>query len=365
VADLAGQMLAYGTRKHDRLAFQKALDDIAADEQAGSEFSLQVLSSQFRAGMALLAENELQPAFPAGAYAVVQREAEQSLAGTLVSPEYLFGRAAEKAIVPAGDAALREATPQTVAATSLADMKAYYGRAFRPDLTTIVVVGDVTAADARQVVMQDFGGWTGVGPTPAIDLPAIPPSHASSAQVPDSSSVQDSVVLTESVPMSVSDPDRYTLMLGNTILGGGFSSLLYDDLRVRGGYVYSVESSLDWTRTRCTYSVSFGADPDKVSAAAALAVRDLARMQTAPVSEAALIRAKAQTLRRLPMQRASVEGLARLYLRLVDLGLPLDTPQVAARHYFDTTAAGVQAAYAKWLRPGDLARVVKGPAVTQ
>jgi hypothetical protein len=34
---------------------------------------------------------------------------------------------------------------------------------------------------------------------------------------------------------------------------------------------------------------------------------------------------------------------------------------VAAQHYFDTTAAAVQAAYAKWLRPADLARVVKGP----
>ncbi len=361
VADLTGQMLNFGTRTHDRLAFQKALDDIAADEQAGSDFNLQVLSSQFRKGLALLAENQLQPAFPPGAYAIVQRQAEQSLAGMLQSPDYLFGRATGKAIVPPNDPTLREATPKTVAATTLADVKAYYSRAFRPDLTTIVVVGDISPADARQAVLADFGGWKAPGPTPAIDLPPIPPSHASAAQVPDSSSVQDSVVLTESLPISVRDPDRYTLMLGNTILGGGFSSRLYNDLRVRGGLVYTVESALDWTRTRCTYSVSFGADPDKVNQAAALAVRDIAQMQTTPVSDAELTRAKAQTLRRLPMQRASVEGLARLYLRLIDLDLPLDTPHIAAQHYFDTTAASLQAAYAKWLRPTDLARVVKGP----
>jgi zinc protease len=361
VSDLAGQMLTYGTQRHDRLAFQKALDDIAADEQAGSQFSLQVLTNQFRPGMALLAENELQPAFPANAYAVVQRQAEQSLAGTLQSPDYLFGRATDKAVVPPNDPMLREATPKTVAATALADVKTYYSRAFRPDLTTIVVVGDISADDARRAVLADFGGWKAPGPTPAIDLPPIPPSQPSSAQVPDSSSVQDSVVLTESLPISVSDPDRYTLMLGNTILGGGFSSRLYNDLRVRGGYVYTVESALDWTRTRCTFSVSFGADPDKVNDAAALTVRDIAQMQKTPVSNAELTRAKAQTLRRLPMQRASVEGLARLYLRLNDLGLPLDTPQIAAQRYFDTTAASLQAAYAKWLRPADLARVVKGP----
>jgi zinc protease len=365
VSDLVSQMLNYGTQQHDRLAFQKALDDIAADEQAGAEFSLQVLRSQFRAGMALLAENQLHPAFPAGAYKIVQRQTEQSLVGQLQSPDYLFGRAGEKAIVPPGDPALREATPDTVAATSLADLRAYYAAAFRPDLTTIVIIGDITPEAAKQVVIDSFGHWTASGATPHIDLPPIPPSRASFAHVPDSSSVQDSVVLTESVPMSITDPDRYTLMLGNTILGGGFSSRLYNDLRVRGGYVYTVDSSLDWSRTRASYGVSFGADPDKVARAATLAVRDIGQMQTSPVSDTELARAKAQTLRRLPMQRASVEGLAHLYLRLVDLDLPLDTPQIAAKHYYDTTAAEVEAAFAKWLRPGDLARVVKGPDVIQ
>ena len=363
VSGLVGQMLRYGTERHDRLAFQKALDDIAADAQAGGEFGLQVLSAQFSAGMALLAENQLHPAFPAGAYRVVQKQAEQNLAGLLQSPDYLFDRAAQKAVVPQGDPALRQATPQTVAATSLADLRAYYHAAFRPDLTTIVVVGDVTQADARRVVEASFGGWTNPGPTPHIDLPPIPPSRTSQAQVPDSSSVQDSVMLTQSVPISVKDPNRYTLMLGNTILGGGFSSRLYNDLRVRGGTVYSIDSSIDFFRTRCTYSVSFGADPGKVAAATSLALRDIGQMQSAPVSEAELLRAKAQTLRRLPMQRASVAALAHLYLRLIDLDLPLDTPQTAARHYYDTTIADVQAAFAKWLRPADLARVVKGPAV--
>ena len=52
-------------RKHDRLGFQKALDDIAAQASAGSRFSLKVLTPEFEHGMALLAENELHPAFPA------------------------------------------------------------------------------------------------------------------------------------------------------------------------------------------------------------------------------------------------------------------------------------------------------------
>ena len=134
---------------------------------------------------------------------------------------------------------------------------------------------------------------------------------------------------------------------------------------MKSGYVYSVESQIDWSRTRCEYSVSFGADPDKVGRARALVVQDVRDLQSNPVSDTELTRAKAQMLRRLPMQRDSVDSVAALYLRLVELGLPLETPQVAAQHYYDATAAQVQAAFKTYLRPDDLAQVVKGPPVLQ
>jgi zinc protease len=365
VADLVAKLFDYGTTSHDRLGFQKALDDIAAQEQAGSRFALKVLAPEFEHGMQLLAENELHPAFPEDAFNIVRRQTAQSLAGLLQSPDYLFKRAIEKAVVPAGDPQLRQATPASVMGLKLADVRGYYQAAYRPDLTTIVIVGDVTPEDARRVVTADFGAWAGQGATPSIDLPPIGPNKPASLHVPDSSSLQDSVALAESVQLPVSNPDRYNLMIGNTILGGGFSSRLYADLRVRTGYVYSVDSQLDWGRTRCYYSVSFGADPDKVGPARALVAQDIRALQTIPVTDAELTRAKAQMLRRLPMQRASVDAIAALDLRLVDLGLPLDTPQVAAKHYYEATAAQVQAAFKTWLRAEDLAEVVKGPAVSQ
>ncbi len=146
--------------------------------------------------------------------------------------------------------------------------------------------------------------------------------------------------------LPVTNPDRYNLMVGNTILGSGFSSRLYRDLRVKSGYVYSVDSQIDWTRTRCYYSVGFGADPDKVGPGAGAGGAGHTRPAGQPrSSDTELTRAKAQMLRRLPMQRASVDAVAALYLRLIDLGLPLDTPQVAAQHYYDATAGQVQAAF--------------------
>ncbi len=366
ISQIAGDLFSYGTKNLDRLAFQKALDDISATESAGSSFSLKVLTPQFETGMKLLADNELNPAFPPQAFAVVQRQTAEGLAGELQSPDYLFKRAVTRAIVPANDPALRQATPKTVMALRPQDLQEFYQTAYRPDLTTIVVAGDVTPDQAKRVVSETFGGWKAQGPAPQVDLPPIGLNTMSHAQVPDPTSVQDTVGLAETVPIRVTNQDRFTLMLGNTILGGGFFSRLYRDLRIKTGYVYSVESSLNWDRTRSDYTVSFGCDPQNVAKARGLLVSDIKAMQSAPVTDLELTRAKAQMLRRLPMQRDSIDGMAGLFLRLSDLGLPLDTPDQGARRIFAATAAQIQDAFKTYLRPDDLAEVVKGPTpVTQ
>jgi zinc protease len=362
IASLMRGLFEYGTETHNRLAFREAVDGIAARVNAGPNFSLQALTPAFEDGMRLLAENELHPAFPSEAFTVVRGQLEQSVAGQLKTPGYLVRMALKRAIVPDGDPSLRQSTPDSVMALRPEDLRAYYNATFRPDLATIVVVGDVTVEQARRVVNETFGGWAASGPTPVIDLPPVEPSKPSRARVADGNSLQDSVTLAETVAVPVTSPDRYTLLLGNVILGSGFSSRLYQDLRIQSGYVYSVGSDLDWSRSRANYSVSFGADGANVEKARALVLRDLKAMQTVPVSDAELSRAKAEVMRRLPMQRASVHGIAGEYLHLAELGLPLDSAQRAAERYLAITAPEIQQAFSRWLRPDDLAEAVKGPA---
>ena len=121
-------LFSYGTKNLDRLAFQKALDDIAADESAGFNFSLQVLKQDFSRGVQLLADNELNPALPSDAFDVIKPETAQFVAGRMKSPGYRAGRALNTALLPEGDPALRETTPQTVSSLTLDDVKQYYAK---------------------------------------------------------------------------------------------------------------------------------------------------------------------------------------------------------------------------------------------
>ncbi|MGA9851816.1 MAG: pitrilysin family protein [Gammaproteobacteria bacterium] len=355
-------LFSYGTTSLDRIAFQTALDNIAAQESAGTDFSVQAPVADFERAVQLLADNELHPALPPRAFQVVQMQTARLVAGQLQSPDYLFERAGIKALVPAHDPTLREATPQTILGLKLADVQKYYQQAFRPDLTSIVVIGNVTPAEAESVVEKYFGSWKAQGSKPVTNLPSIPLNAPSAAVVPDKTSVQDTVSLMQTLGVNLFSPDRYALQLGNQVLGQGFyASRLYRDLREKAGLVYTVSSTFTLTPTRGIFGVEYGSDPGKVEQARALIVRDLTEMQTTPVTAVELHRAKALVLRGIPLKQSSVDSIADGLLTYATDGLPLNEPVVAARHYMQLTAPEVQAAYKKWIRPADMVEIVKGP----
>lgn len=363
IDDVIDGLFDYGTQSLDRLAFHKALDDIAASETGGHFFSLHVLKKYFPAGVQLLAANELTPRLPADALAVVRKEDAELVAGQLESPSYRAGRALEKALLPMNDPELREATPQTVSSITLDDVKAYFHKVFRPDLTEIVVIGDITPEQARREFENCFGAWKADGPKPDIILPPVPHNPPSSIDVADPTSVQDSVVLSEELGINRFDPDYYALQLGNHVLGGGFyATRLYHDLRQVTGYVYNVDDTINANRTRAAYTVNYGCDPANVSKAAALVRRDLKLMQTQDVTPAELQQAKALLLRQIPLSESSEDAIAGALLGRATLGLPLDEEMRAAERYIAMTAGEVRSAFARRIRPDDLVTVVRGPA---
>jgi len=180
--------------------------------------------------------------------------------------------------------------------------------------------------------------------------------------VPDASRVQDRVILAQTLALTRTDPDYYPLELGNAVLGGSFyATRLSIDLRKNSGLVYSVGSYLQAGRTRGVYIVEYASDPQNVLKAASMVSRELAAMQTTPVGDDELTRAKACLVRQLPLSEAGVPEIAQGLLSRVDQGLPLDEPTNAARHYIALDAQGVQDSFRKWLRPQDLVRVSEGP----
>jgi zinc protease len=356
------KLFSYGTKSLDRLAFQKALDDIGANESAGVDFSLQVLPDQFERGVQLLADNELSPALPGDDFKIIQEQLAAAVAGEIKSPGHIASHALTVALFPKNDPARRETMPDSVKSLTIQDVRHYYQSAFRPDLTTIVVIGHVAPENAVAVISKHFGNWRADGEKPNTLFPSAPMNSVSVTHVPDASRVQDKITLAETLQLTRTNEDYYALQLGNHVLGGGFyATRLYRDLREKSGLVYFVDSSFTVGLTRGVYQVEYACDPPNVSKARAVILRDLKDMQAKKVTAQELHQAKLMLLRDIPLAESSVDYIANGWLAYSALGLPLDERVHAGRIYVKLDAQDVQSAFAKWLRPDDLVQVTQGP----
>jgi zinc protease len=338
------------------------LDDIAASVSVGTDFSLQVLADHFDGGVRLLADNLLHPALPDTAFQIVKDQVKAVAAGRNQSPDELTHRALKTALLPRNDPALHWATPDTVSAITLEDVRNYHAAVVRPDETIIVVIGDVTPEKAESVISKCFGSWKAEGPKPTLVLAPVPPNGSGTVSVPDKSRVQDEVILAETLGVTRSNPDYYALNLGNHVLGGGFyATRLYRDLREQTGLVYTVGVDLEADKTRGTYTVTYASDPSNVGRARAIVEHNLKRMQTEPVGADELRRAKAMLLREIPLAESSLSSIARGFIHESALDLPLDEPSRAAHGYMALTPQQVRSAFARRLRTKDLVQVTEGP----
>jgi zinc protease len=361
-ARLLTTLFDYGSTTLDRDAYHKALDDIAATESGGTDFGVAALSEHFDRAVQLLADNQLHPALPQEGFTVQQETLARTLAGEMQSPQYKMMKSLMEGLLPKGDPELRRATPDTVNKLTLQNVKDYYAKTYRPDLTTIVVVGNITPEQAKATVERYFGQWKAQGPKPDVISKPVATNPAGYTVVENPYASQDQVLMGQMLELNMHNPDRYALQLGNNVLGGnGFASRLMTDIRVKHGYAYGAGSGMRFDRSRSIFFVQYGSDPDKVAPVDGLVRQNLIDMQNTPIKNDELDNARQYEIRSIPVSVASINDIARSLLGWAWHDEPLDQPMVAAKHFLTMTPEQVQAAFKKYLKPQNLMQVVQGP----
>jgi zinc protease len=361
VADITAQLLPFGTTTYNRLELRKQLDDIAADVNAGTTFSMTALSNQFDRGVALLADEELHPAFPAQNFGIIKEQSVSSMPGVMSSPDYRESVALNKALYPPDDPTQIRETDKTVAAVTPESVRDWFTTAYRPDLTTVAVIGDVTPDQVKTTFEKYFGAWKASGPKPNVFLPPVANNKPGSVQVPDPTRVQSQVTYMQTNGLTRDNPDWAALAVANASFGSGGSSILFHDVRDLHGLVYGIGSRFDARKNRGNFGIYFASDPDKIVAAQNLAFADLTGIMTKGVSDDDLARGKAMLVSQIPLRQQSFSGIAGQLIGYAELGLPLDQYVVDAQREVGTTNASVVQALNKWVRPNDFVRVILGP----
>jgi zinc protease len=124
-----------------------------------------------------------------------------------------------------------------------ADVKAFYDRWYRPNATILVLVGDVKTDDAVKRLEGTFGDWA--GRPDAVAVRAGAPEKITERRVllvdkPDATQTQ---IRVGAPAMARNDPELLPGQVANTILGGGFTSKLIEELRVKRSLTYGASSA--------------------------------------------------------------------------------------------------------------------------
>src|SRR5262249_7173513 len=132
----------------------------------------------------------------------------------------------------------------TIGAISRDDLVQFHRQFFQPENALVGVWGDFRAADMRTRIEQAFGEWPRGGherpKTPEVDKTSKAGVYAISKD-----DVNQSTVLMGRLGGRMDDPDFFPLSVMNNILGTGFSSRLFSQVRSEQALAYSVWSSWD------------------------------------------------------------------------------------------------------------------------
>ncbi len=360
LAGLTSALLGYGSTAYDEAAQNRIADDLGAQIGYGSAFSAHGLARDLPQLIAVLAASIRHPIIPADKFTLLRSQSRAIITQRPLNPGYQAQRAMLAALLPAHDPVLREATVASLDAIGLADVRDFAKTMYRPDLTTLVVVGDVDPAAVKQIVAQSFGDWTSDGPNPLPPLPPLPVRPPVRKLVEVAS--DDVAVELGSTAPAFGAPDTDAFIVADALLDdGSFEGRLIKELREKRGLVYSAGTSWNATRERGAYSITFRAAAGKIDQADALVRAELRRLQTEPATEAELRRAETRLSARTVIGEESTATIASDLLTIGTYGLPADYYATLATRYARVTPADVERAARTYFHPDNLVEIRSGP----
>lgn len=236
-------------------------------------------------------------------------------------------------------------TPKTLAGFSHTALAGFFRECYVPNQMLVTAAGRVDHARLVDLVAQKF-----------LHLPAHPngfqePAPAAHAPLTKRNKQDlEQVHLCIGMPCyPMTDKRRYVLSVLNTILGGGMSSRLFQQIREQQGLVYSIASDIHCYRDAGCQVVYAGTGQQTARRTLRLILRELTKLKQEPVTVAELERAqdnlKAGLMFSLESTAARMSRLGRLEtyfgrqfsldetLAQVDAVTP-EQVQAAAREFF-------------------------------
>ncbi|RKH03522.1 insulinase family protein [Corallococcus sp. CA053C] len=230
------------------------------------------------------------------------------------------------------------------------------------DRLILSVVGDFDAKALAAKLESALGGWAPAGQLLA-PVPATAPTKGRRVLLVDKPDATQTYFWIGNTGIPRTDPDRVAVELGNTVLGGRFTSLLNTELRVKTGLTYGARSSLFPGLQAGPLAIFSYTQTDTTGRAIDLALDVLSRYRKDGMDDATLASAQAYVLGQFPPKLETGAQLAMKLSELAFYGLDAQDVNGFAGAISGTTRDSVRTVLQRVLpAPQDLTFVLIGKA---
>jgi zinc protease len=352
-----------GTAKMDGDAMDDVLEAKAARIETGGDIDSTALSwdslkgdsdQVFGIAMDLL----FHPKFSGEKLQLAQQQTATTIVRRNDDAGEIAGREGNKLVYGVDSPYARQPELSTIGSVTVADLQAWHDHTIGGKLI-VSISGDFDATTMESKLRAVFEGSPPAKPTPARHETFNGPTPG--VYFIDKEDVNQSNVDIVGLGTVRRNPDVPALAVMNTILGGGFSSRLFQKLRTEKGLAYEVGGGLGFEYDHlASFGVFVSTKSETTVDATQLAMEEIHGLTSRPFTEEELKDAKDDLLNSFLFRYDTKDKVLAESVRLEFYGYPANYLETYKADLEKVTLADVTNVARKYIRPEKLAILVVG-----
>jgi predicted Zn-dependent peptidase/outer membrane lipoprotein-sorting protein len=362
--ELAGSLMRSGTTSLSKNEIDEQIDFIGGTlETYASGIYGHSLKRHSTNLLKIMSDVLLNPSFPESEVEKSIRQSETNLQAEKNEPSSITGNLSKVLKFGKDDPYGELMTEESLKNITPKLLKQYHDTYIRPNISYLVIIGDVSLKEAKKQVKQYFGKWTSK-PVPThnyatpkdADKPRVAIANREGAN-------QSTILVTHLAPLTPGHPDEIKASVMNQVLGGGsFNARLFQNLREDKAYTYGAYSSLRTDKRMGRFTASAQVRTSVTDSAITEILYEMRRLQKDLVSDEDLELVKNMMMGSFSRSLEDPQTIARFALNIEKYNLPKNYYKTYLEKVEAVTKEDVLAMAKKYLKPDNAVIIAVGNA---
>lgn len=299
LANMTAALLTKGTKTRTATQIAEEMEFLGGSITAGagwnnSVVTITAMSDKLDQAFAIMADVVLNPSFKPEEIDLLKAQTLDGLTYNLKQPGFLATYVASRYSFgehPAGG------TPNSLNSITREDIAAFHQKIYAPVNAVLIFTGDISSKKAQKLAKKYFGDWDGTG------FAGVSGTRQGNGVGTTSQSALFRRILVVDLPNSGQASVNYAKNLTasgragaqyypasvlNSLLGGGYSSRLNQEIRIKRGLSYGAGSSFAWRGSKSNFSTRTQTKNESAAEVAELVLAEIKKLTEGSIADVEL-----------------------------------------------------------------------------